>query len=418
MAKPRIFYGYWIIAIAFLCLFVYSGVGYYALSLFYKPLEAEFGWGRGPVSAGFTLIYIVQGLTAPYIGRMVDIYGPKRLIVGGAFITGVGFIALYFIHHLWSFYVCYGIIGLGMTAFSTIPATKLVTMWFKKRRGFAVGIASSGVGAAAFVLMPVIGSYLMPNFGWRLTYVFLGLVTWVLVIPLAILIVKARPEDMGLLPDGAIQPEKIIQTTAPEKIDREWTLSTALHSLPFWLITIAFTAGNMSHTTVIQHQVNHLTDLGFPVAAASVALGTVGLGSTIGKFLFGWACDHVRAKNMAITAYFLQVIGLIALLSLKPTSPPEMVWLFVIPFSLGIGGWLPNMSMIISSNFGLAAYGAIFGALNLAVNMGVAFGPLIGGFMYDKMHNYQGVFILLLVLYAVALTAMTLVRRPRLPQKK
>ncbi|MDD4860051.1 MAG: hypothetical protein PHR56_07625, partial [Dehalococcoidales bacterium] len=73
MAKPRIFYGYWIIAIAFLCLFVYSGVGYYALSLFYKPLEAEFGWGRGPVSAGFTLIYIVQGLTAPYIGRMVDI---------------------------------------------------------------------------------------------------------------------------------------------------------------------------------------------------------------------------------------------------------------------------------------------------------------------------------------------------------
>ncbi|MDD5127872.1 MAG: MFS transporter, partial [Dehalococcoidales bacterium] len=242
MGKSRVFYGYWIVLVAFLCLFIHSGVGYYAPALFYKPLELEFGWGRGPIAAGFTVIYAVQAVTAPYIGRMTDVYGAKKLIVIGAIITGIGFFLLYFIHHLWSFYVCYAIISLGKSAFSTIPVTKLVSAWFKKRRGFAVGIASSGIGAAAFVLAPIIGTYLLPGFGWRLSYVFLGLLTLVMVIPLTLLIVKARPEDMGLLPDGARQQEMPQQTASDARTDREWTLNTALHSLAFWMITIAFTA--------------------------------------------------------------------------------------------------------------------------------------------------------------------------------
>ncbi|MDD5127813.1 MAG: MFS transporter, partial [Dehalococcoidales bacterium] len=175
---------------------------------------------------------------------------------------------------------------------------------------------------------------------------------------------------------------------------------------------------NMSHTTVVQHQVNLLTDLGVPLAAASVALGMVGLGGTIGKFFFGWACDYVPARYMAITAFTLQVIGLVALINLTEASPAGMVWLYVIPFSLGIGGWVPNMSMITSNYFGLASYGAIFGAISFFVNLGVAFGPLVAGFMYDSTKTYHGVFTLLFVMYAAALTAMVLIRRARATKNK
>lgn len=412
MKKPGIFYGYWIVAVAFLCLFTYSGVGYYAPSLFYQPLEMEFGWGRGAVSAAFTVIFVVQGVAAPYIGRLVDVHGAKRLIVLGAFITGIGFFALYFIQNLWSFYACYGVISVGMTAFSAIPATKLVALWFKKRRGLALGIASSSVGVAAFILAPIIATYLIPGYGWRLTYVFLGLLTWILIIPAALLIVKTRPEDIGLLPDGVRQPEANDSSLKPPATE-EWSLTAALKTMTFWFITAGFFAANLCHTTIIQHQVNLLTDMGYPVASASFALGAVGLGSTTGKLIFGPACDRFPAKYMAIVAFSLQVIGLFVLINLKASSPAGMVWFYVIPFSLGVGGWLPNMSMIISNSFGLAAYGAIFGVLNLAVNFGTAFGPLVAGLMYDAMQTYSGVFILLLVMYAIAITAMISVRRPR-----
>ena len=149
-------------------MFTYAGTGYYAFSLFYKPLEAEFGWGRGTISVAFTIYFVIQALTSPFIGQLVDRYGARKLITLGALISGLGFLWLTFMQDLYSFYGGYVVIGLGATAMGIVPTTQVVSNWFTKRRGFALGIMSTGIGAGAVVLAPIVGAYLIPGFGWRL----------------------------------------------------------------------------------------------------------------------------------------------------------------------------------------------------------------------------------------------------------
>ena len=125
MKKPKVFYGYWIVGAAFLCMFIFSGAAYYAFPLFYKPLEVEFGWSRGTVSVAFTIYYAIQGVAAPLIGRLVDRYGAKKFIALGALITGLGFIWLTSIQDLWSFYGGYAVVGVGMAAMGPVPTPQL-----------------------------------------------------------------------------------------------------------------------------------------------------------------------------------------------------------------------------------------------------------------------------------------------------
>ena len=414
MKKHKLFYGYWIIVVTFLCLAIQSGAGIYAFSLFYKPLQAEFDWGRGAISAAFTICFIVHGLASPFIGRMVDHYGARKVISLGALITGLGFLWLTLMQNLWSFYAGYVVIGLGMTAIGPIPTTQVVSNWFTKRRGLAIGMMSTGIGIGGLVLAPLVGAYLIPSFGWRASYLAIAVLTWVLIIPTALLVIKARPADIGLYPDGLEAAEATAEANLTAQASEGWALNMALKTSTFWLITVAFTVANFNQLGIIQHQVNHLTDTGFPLATAATALGAVGLFSAIGKFGFGWLCDQMPAKHAASISYALQIAAIIMLISLKPTSPLAMIWLYAIVMGLGVGGWMPTMSILISANFGLASYGAIFGMVSLVHYLGGAFGPLVAGQMFDVMQTYYWVFIIFLVLYTVAISLMLAVRHPKL----
>ncbi|MFC2013759.1 MFS transporter [Chloroflexota bacterium] len=413
MKKPKVFYGYWIVAVAFLCMFTYAGVGYYCFSLFYKPLEAEFSWSRGAISAAFTIYFVIQGLASPFVGRMVDRYGARKLITLGALISGLGFFWLSFMQDLYSFYAGYVVIGLGATAMGPIPSTQMVSNWFTKRRGFAIGIMSTGIGIGAFVLAPTVGAYFIPTFGWRVSYLALAILIWLLIIPTALLLAKTKPADIGLYPDGTETPEAAAEVNLSSQAPGGWTISMALKTSAFWLIAVAFTISNFSHTATILHQVNYLTDIGFPVATAAVALGAVGFGSAIGKLAFGWLCDSIPAKYAATISLVLRLSAVILLIVMTSTSPLAMIWLYAILMGMGAGGWLPTMSMVISSNFGIASYGALFGVVCLAQSLGDAFGPLVAGQMFDAMETYFWVFVLLIVLLMAAIPSMLAVRPPK-----
>ena len=272
---------------------------------------------------------------------------------------------------------------------------------------------STGIGVGGIVLAPLLGGYLIPNFGWRDSYIALAVITWILVIPLALLVIKTKPADMGLHPDGKLIPETTTVTEAFPLPASGITLQTALTTSAFWLISTSFLTGLFSQVGVLQHQVPHLEDIGFPVAMASGALGIVGLTSAIGKFSFGWLCDRMPAKYVWSIGLGCQAVSIIILLGVQPTSPAVIIWLYAIMIGLGAGSWLPTMSMLVSTNFGLAAYGAIFGAVTFFENTGVATGPLMAGYMYDAMGNYHWAFIILLTLNAVALPTALAVRRPK-----
>ena len=412
--KPKVFYGYWIVAVAFLCLFIMSGCVFYAFSLFVKPIQADLGWSRGEIMAAFTVFCLVQGVTAPFIGRVVDHYGARKVIPIGALIAGIGFVFLSLMHNLWDFYTGWAVVGIGMAAMGPVPATTIVSNWFQKKRGLAIGIMSTAVGVGGLALAPLVGGYLIPNFGWGTSYLVLALLTWVLIIPLALLVMKTRPSDIGLYPDGIETPEAVAVTEALPSASRGLTLRMALATSAFWLITLSFLSNGFSQHGTILNQVPHLEDIGFPAATASATLGVVGLGSTIGKIGFGWLCDWIPAKYAFAIGLGLQLVSIIILINVEPAWPPATIWLYAIIFGLSVGSWLPAMSMLISTNFGLASYGAIFGMITLVHSIGGAIGPLMAGYMYDTMNTYDWAFIIFLALCAVAIATILAVRRPKL----
>jgi MFS family permease len=227
-------------------------------------------------------------------------------------------------------------------------------------------------------------------------------------------VIKFRPADKGLYPDGEPAPAAADPATNQPSDTKGLTLTAAIATAAFWLIAISFLVGNFSQAGVLQTQVPHLADIGFPVALAAGALGAVGFGSTIGKFVFGWLCDQIPPKYAWAIGLTLQAGSLLILMSIKPTTPLPVIWLYTILIGLSAGAWLPTLSLLVSTSFGLRAYGTIFGAASFFQSIGVATGPLMMGYMFDTMGDYRLAYIIVLALHAIALPTVLVVRRPRL----
>lgn len=415
LTKPRFFYGYWILIAAFLCLFIWAGSAYFGFSLFVTSLEADFSWGRGEIMAAFTIFYLVQGVASPFIGRVVDRFGVRGVISVGALVTGLGFILLSQVSTIWYFYLGWAIVGAGMAAMGTVPTSTAVSNWFKKRRGMAIGILTIGSGIGGFAMTPLIGGYLIPQFGWRTAYLVLALITCVFTVPLALLVMRTRPADMGLYPDGIETPKTVVAAKTSRSAAGGLTLKAALATSALWLIGISFFTSALGRNAVLQNQVPYLEDIGFPVATAATALGTVALGVAISRLVFGWLCDIIQEKYIWCICLGFHLVSIVAIMNVGPASPVVLIWLYAITMGLGGGGWMPSMSLLTSGIFGLASYGAIFGMLSFLQSIGIAAGPLIAGYMFDAMNTYHWAFILSLALCAIAIPAILAVHRHESP---
>jgi MFS family permease len=413
--KPGIFYGYWIVVATFFCLFIETGIGFATFGIFVNPLGADFGWSRGGIMVAFTIRGLLAAIASPFIGKVVDRYGARKVIFIGALIGGIGFLFLSRVSALWHFYVGWAVVGLGMTALGIIPASTVVSNWFKRKRGLAIGIMTAGIGSGVFALSPLIGGYLIPNFGWSTGYLASAILTWGLIIPLALLVIKEEPADMGLYPDGVEAHEVISEAKSGALISGGLTLKMALATSTFWLITIAILLTGFSQIGVMQSQVPYLEDVGFPAATAAGALGGVGLSSVISKFGWGWLCDRIPVKYVYASGMGLQLVSFLILMNIGPASSQGMVWLYAGIMGLGMSTAILTQSLLISTNFGLASYGVIFGVVSLVYNVGSVAGPLAAGYMYDITNAYHLVFIIFIVLGLIAIPAVLMTRRPKLP---
>jgi MFS family permease len=410
--RPRIFYGYWILVVSFLGVFIYSGCGVGAFSLFVKPLQAELNWGRGEIMIGFSIFYLLTGIAAPFIGGLIDRYGVRGVVSIGCAVAGLGLASLYRMENLWHFYAAYTAIGVSMAAVGQVPSSAVVSNWFRKHRGTAIGIMSTGIGAGILVLGPFIGAFIMPNFGWRVSYLALALITWML-IPLALVVLRTKPADMGLYLDGLNAFEDSEETERTSFASSGITLRMAFGTSAFWLLAVTFFISGSSSLGVFHSQIPHLQDIGFPIERAATALITFGLGSTIGKFSFGWLCDRIEAKYACAISFFLLALGTIILMCVRSTSQMPILWLYSIVLGLGAGGWLPTMSMLTNTYFGLKSYGAIFGMISLSQAIGGAIGPYFTGYMYDSIHTYRWTFLIFFATFGVAIFAVLLVRHSK-----
>ncbi|MFC2045844.1 MFS transporter [Chloroflexota bacterium] len=412
MRTRKVFYGYWILAALFFCLFILGGCGIYSFSLFVRPLQDEFGWGRGEIMMAYTLFFLSMGGTAPLIGRLVIRYEARKVIAIGASIGGLGFILLTLMQNLGHFYASYIVIAVGLSASGMVPATTVISNWFNKRRGIAIGIVTAGIPAGGITLARVIGGYSIPNFGWETSYLVLALITLVIV-PIVLIVIKTRPAEIGLYSDGASELELVSEVNIP-LTSEGINLKKASTTSTFWLMVASFVIYGFVSDGVFQHQVPYLQDIGFPVATAAANLSVWGLGGLSGRLFFGWLCDQIQAKYVLCISLGLKLVAIIVLMNLTPTSPQLILWIYAILMGASMGATVTTSSMLVSKNFGLSSYSIIFGTVSLATSIGSATGPLFLGYMYDNMTTYHLAFIILLVLSTAAIPIALAIRRPTL----
>lgn len=403
---------YWVILAGFIILVVQNGVGFYAFGLFFKPMQIEFNWSREVTSMGFTILYLVQAASSIFIGRLADRYGPRRIITLGALITSLGQFYLSQITNLPQYYLGYAVLGLGLVSMGNIPITKAIVDSFHERRGFALGLTSSGMGIGGLVLAPIIGNSLIPNLGWRTAYQFLAVLILLVVMPLAQLL-KTPPRNVE---------QKLVSERVERKEDDEiqkhqkedWTLKAALQTSTFWLIVVSFFLFNISQGGMIQHLANHLTDIGFTVTVATAVISLIGLGSAIGKFMFGFMSDRLKAKYCTTISFLLGFSAALILISINSESPLATLWVYGITMGLCIGGWAPLISVLLGDNFGTRNYGAISGLLFLFFYTASAIGPTFYGYIFDTMNSYYLGFVTSLIFYLVAIVFILASKRPKL----
>lgn len=421
----KLYYGWWIVLIAALCTFLDGGIGFYSFGVFYVPLEQEFGWSRAEVSLGMSIYTLVYGGIGFFAGRLTDSRGPRFVMFAGILIMGGALIARSQISQLWQLYVLMAAIGSGVAALGVVPASTVIANWFIRMRGMATGFTMAGIGVGGLVIVPL-SQFLITSVGWRITSVVLGIVGIVTVLPLVLLFMRARPAEIGLLPDGDV-PDKtrlsksVGNETKPsisnghsnskphQEAAPDLTLAESLRTPVFWVMTIAYALLMLAASAVLNHEVPYLINQGIDAQAAAAALGvTAGIGA-VGKLLSGILADRVGSRLVFLTLSALQAVGVVILLG---ASDMTTVWVFVAVFGFGMGGAVTPRSMIVAEVFGVRSFGAIFGLLAAFATIGGAIGPYVAGLLFDATKSYQIAMLAVIGAYIIATVLVFFIRPP------
>src|SRR5262245_11193836 len=315
MSRVRSLHPAWVV-LAALTLSMLAASGLRAVfGVYIKPMEAEFGWTRGALSGAAAVSLLLLGAVGPFVGRLADRWGPRRVIVLSLVLLAIGTIGSSLVHRLWHVYVTAGLfmaIGAGGVALTTGSA--VIARWFESRRGLAIGIAAGGMSAGQLILIPL-ATGLTTYYGWRSSYLWLGVGMQLLVVPLAAWLIRNNPEDRRLRPYGATGPTRTAAQAAAAQAAGRVSVVEAAQTTPFWLLMATFfVCGYTSNGMVMTHFMPHALEHNFTAFQASAALGVMGAMNVVGTMGSGWICDRVGRRVPLAAYYFLRGVSLIFLL--------------------------------------------------------------------------------------------------------
>ncbi len=406
--RPGVFYGWRMVGVAFFIDFIAVGFFFYSYGVFYKALAAELGGSRFGVGMGLTVSAVVSSLAAPFFGRAVDRYPLRRLIIGGALAVSTGFLLLSRIDARWQFYLILGtLLALGMSCMGGLSTSKLVANWFDARRGMAFGVATMGISLSGMI-MPPIAVWLIHELGWRGGFSVYGLLTLVLVIPVAARFVVNRPEEMGLRPDGGPLREPALGSMLVDEV--RWRTREILRSRTFWAIALPFALVFSALSAILTHMVPHVTDLGFSAEQAAFILSATAGAGVLGKVIFGWLVDRADPRIAVWCSFGTQLAGLLLLMNAQ-----EYGQLLVAGsvFGLGMGGTVPLQGAITGIAFGRLSFGKVMGLLRPVMVPLHAIGVPFAGWVYDRTGSYDLAFQFFVLVFVVASAAVSTLRPGR-----
>jgi MFS family permease len=382
--RPKVFYGWWIVFVAALGLCLGGPpIAVFSFSIFFKSLVHEFHASRAAISFAFTLHNVIGAMCAPLVGRLIDRFGARRVIL-----PATATFALILISgralgiSIWQFYLFYAALGLMGIGASPIPYGVVVSHWFNRRRGLALGFMMLGVGLGA-ILAPLLAQRLIAAFGWRMAYVIFGFIILLIPLPVLAAMLENDPAQRGLSPDG-VQPRQGASERQSEIQGLTW--HEIWHSPTFWLLICAFSLTGASVHAGVLHMQPLLIDRGLSPERAAVAISVIGLSLLAGRLGSGYLLDRIFAPRVAIFFFGASALGML-ILWLGSTGNVALAAAFLV--GLGMGAEADIIAYLISRYFGLRAFGTAFGHAFGAFVLAGAVGTLLMGAGYDWTHSYN-----------------------------
>ena len=386
-----IYYGWIIVAVVF----VTMGVGVNArtaFSLLFPPILGEFGWERGVTAGAFSFGFLVSAALSPSLGRLMDRRGPRVVIELGVLLIGTGLLLATLVTRPWHLYATLGVmVGGGSVCLGYTGQSLFLPNWFVRRRGLAMSLAFSGVGVGSMILLPWM-QVLIGRSGWRAACWAMGLLVLLLLVPLNLLL-RRRPEDMGLEPDGDRATAVSAAARTSNVVDAawasvDWTLARAVRTARFWWIAIGYFLGLFAWYAVQVHQTKYLIEIGFGPRDAAWALGFVSLAGIPGQIALGWLSDRIGREWVWTVGSLGFAICYAALLLLAVSATMPLLYVMVIAQGMLGYGLTSVVGAIPAEIFQGRHYGSIFGTLMLSSIAGGAVGPWLTGVLYDRTGSY------------------------------
>jgi MFS family permease len=398
------FYGWVIVAVTFL-VFVVAYATWHSFSIFYVAVLQDFGWTRAATAATFSIFTIVYGLNSLVAGGLVDRFGPRVMLPAGGIVLGLGLIALTQMTEIWQFYLLFGVvIAVGLSTLGSVPSYAVLSNWFVKKRGTALGFATAGIGIGTLILVPVLQG-VIDSHGWRTAYLVLGLVTLAVIPMITAVFQRHRPQSLGLLPDGEIAPQTgtVVESKAEmvrrdvlvvdkEWASREWTLGEAGRTRRFWFIFAARCLELGVLQMFLVHQAAFFVDMGFDTLVAAGIVATVGFVGSFGKILWGALSDRIGREISYSLGFSLGTVGVLILLTIQPGSPVWIAYAYAIVYGFCYGMSAVIMPALAADIFHGKRYGVILGGIYIGGGIGSAVGAFLGGFIHDVTQSYAWAF--------------------------
>jgi MFS family permease len=385
-----VFHGWKLVGALCTILFFTAGGGLYVFPVFIASLQAEFGWSMTQISGTAAVFAVAMGFSNPLVGRLFAHFGARRVMLLAASLNVLTSLAYAGLRNLVMLYVIALFSGLAVAGTTTLPAQALVTNWFHEFRGRAMGLTMLGIGLGGF-LLPPFNELLIRLVGWRWAWVVAAGIALTIVIPLIATFVRTRPSDLGLLVDGLLRQEK---TDAPTSATESGlSVSQAVATRTFWLLVGVFLLQLIGVAALNFHFIPFaIQELGIPAQEAAFYYGsTVGF-SIVGRLAFGWLADRWPPARLLTFSFLLLAAGpgVIELLFLGlGLRDSHLLWLYAIPFGMGVGGNAVTMPVLVGRCFGELHFSEIMGVVMSGFAVGIIVGIPGAGFVFDRTGSYE-----------------------------
>jgi MFS family permease len=425
--KTRFFYGWVIVGLSMISMAFWFGIRT-TFSVFFVALIDHFHWSRAEAASAQSIAMFVYMIMAPIIGTLVDRIGPRKVILPGIILTGLGFFLCTQIKTILQFYLFFGIIvGIGVTCLSIAPFTVILAHWFERKRGTANGLAGVGIGLGIFILVPLI-QYLISFRGWQFAFFIFSLLIIAIPLPLNALFLKHKPQEMGLLPDGdalnnlneadqqKIQEDKVLH---PSPIQKDQELKKIFRTAQFWYIICFPPLTTFGVYIVIVHLIKYLVDLNVDKIWAASLFAAIGALSAGFRFFWGWFSDRGGREVTFTLGSICFSLGILSLLLFQYIPSLVLLYLFAFLFGAGWGVTAPMFMSITGDLYKGKNFGLIYGMVEGAIGLGSALGAWVAGYIFDQTQNYLWAFVLAILLNLISILLVWLaaprkLRRPHL----